>query len=33
MGSKKSQVYLASPYTVAASAVNGCISDPRDFIV
>jgi 3-isopropylmalate/(R)-2-methylmalate dehydratase large subunit len=32
MGSKKSEVYLASPYTVAASAVNGCISDPRDFL-
>ncbi len=33
MGSKKSKVYLASPYTVAASAVNGCISDPRDFLL
>ncbi len=32
MGSKKSEVYLASPYTVAASAVNGCITDPRDFL-
>jgi len=32
MGSKKSEVYLASPYTVAASAVNGYISDPRDFL-
>jgi 3-isopropylmalate/(R)-2-methylmalate dehydratase large subunit len=32
MGSKKSEVYLASPYTVAASAVNGCISDPRDYL-
>ncbi len=30
MGSKKSEVYLASPYTVAASAVNGVITDPRD---
>ena len=32
MGSKQSEVYLASPLTVAASAVNGVISDPRDFI-
>lgn len=33
MGSKKSEVYLASPLTVAASAVMGCIADPRDLIV
>lgn len=32
MGSKKSQVYLASPYTVAASALHGKIADPRDYI-
>ncbi|MCC5934857.1 MAG: 3-isopropylmalate dehydratase large subunit [Balneolales bacterium] len=32
MGSKKSQVYLASPYTVAASAVSGTIADPRDYL-
>ncbi len=32
MGSKKSEVYLASPLTVAASAVNGFITDPRDFL-
>ncbi len=32
MGSKQSQVYLASPYTVAASAVAGTITDPRAFI-
>ncbi len=31
MGSKKSEVYLASPLTVAASAVNGVITDPREF--
>jgi len=33
MGSKKSEIYLASPYTVAASAVNGFITDPRDFLI
>jgi 3-isopropylmalate/(R)-2-methylmalate dehydratase large subunit len=33
MGSKKSEVYLASPYTVAASAVRGVITDPREFLV
>ncbi len=32
MGSKTSEVYLASPYTAAASAVTGCITDPRDFL-
>jgi len=32
MGSKDSEVYLASPYTVAASAVTGKITDPRQFI-
>jgi 3-isopropylmalate/(R)-2-methylmalate dehydratase large subunit len=29
MGSKQSQVYLASPMTVAASAIVGRITDPR----
>lgn len=33
MGSKSSQVYLASPYTVAASAITGKITDPRDYLV
>jgi 3-isopropylmalate/(R)-2-methylmalate dehydratase large subunit len=33
MGSKKAEVYLASPYTVAASAVKGVITDPRDFLI
>ena len=30
MGHKEAQVFLASPLTVAASAVAGVISDPRD---
>ena len=32
MGSKDSAVYLASPLTVAASAVRGTITDPREFL-
>ena len=32
MGSKQSRIYLASPYTVAASAIAGHIADPRDYL-
>jgi 3-isopropylmalate/(R)-2-methylmalate dehydratase large subunit len=32
MGSPDSEVYLASPATVAASAVAGAIADPRDYL-
>lgn len=32
MGNKKAHIYLASPYTVAASAVAGHIVDPKDYL-
>jgi 3-isopropylmalate/(R)-2-methylmalate dehydratase large subunit len=32
MGHKQARVYLASPLTVAASAVTGTIEDPRDWL-
>jgi 3-isopropylmalate/(R)-2-methylmalate dehydratase large subunit len=32
MGAADSQVYLASPYSVAAAAVAGRIVDPREFL-
>jgi 3-isopropylmalate/(R)-2-methylmalate dehydratase large subunit len=32
MGSNKSQVYLSSPATLAASAIRGEIADPREFL-
>jgi 3-isopropylmalate/(R)-2-methylmalate dehydratase large subunit len=32
MGSPDSELYLASPATVAASAIAGAIADPRDYL-
>ena len=32
MGDESSEVYLASPMTVASTAVTGYISDPRNFL-
>jgi 3-isopropylmalate/(R)-2-methylmalate dehydratase large subunit len=32
MGSAKSQIYLSSPATLAASAIKGAIADPREFL-
>jgi len=32
LGARDADIFLASPMTVAASAVAGCIADPRDFL-
>lgn len=32
MGSPNAEIYLGSPLTVAASAIEGCIADPRPYL-
>jgi len=32
MGHKEGQIYLASPFTAAASALKGFVCDPREYM-
>lgn len=32
MGSPAGAIYLASPFTAAASALSGTVADPRDYM-